>query len=100
MTLYLVPDDDDAFADRDREEPRHAAGYRDTEAPRGRRRPGAPTYFAIVEREGVAPVAALSRQCRRCPEPASVLMHDPSDSDPVRKICPKCAGEIRRRMSY
>lgn len=100
MTLHLVPDDEDDFADRDREDPRLAAGYQSTVEPRGRRRPGAQTYFAIVEREGIAAISALGKICRDCGKEATVLVHHPRRNDPQRDTCGRCAGEARRGMSY
>ena len=68
--------------------------------PRGRRRPGGPTHWRIVEAEGTSPVAVVAeRRCQKCGEAASVLVHNPRNvNEPRRTHCPKCAGEIRRGM--
>ena len=106
MTLRLVPAADEPGADSD-EDPRDALGYGKPEAhpavtlePRLKRNPKAPTHWRFVEADGPAPTEPTSKTCRKCHQPASVLVHDPSDSNYARTHCPKCAGEIRRDMSY
>lgn len=71
--------------------------------PRGPRRAGAPTHWAIVEREGAAPSSSAVVATKVCREPgcgAGGIMHaDPRNSYPERVICGKCAGDARRRMT-
>lgn len=88
---------DEPGADSDEDDPRADASV--TLEPRGKRRSGGVTHWAIVEREGRGPQqAAAAKECRNgCP--ASVLVHDPRQpTNPVRVLCPKCAGDARRAM--
>lgn len=112
-TLRLVPDRDDDIDDSmaaNPEDPRddlggygkpeqHNAGPAVTLEPRGKRRAGAPTHWAIVERDGAGPAqVAAGRICRSCGAASSVLVQHPRRNDWQRDTCPNCAGIARRGM--
>lgn len=89
--------------DRDDDMGSRGASYEATTAPRRKRDPRHPTHWVAVEVEGEAPSAETHRTCRSCGAAATVLVADPSEASDgrwQRNTCPKCAGEIRRHLSY
>lgn len=111
-------DDDEAFAERDREDPRADLGYKPplklepaphpTLERRGPARKVGTLFFTVVERETCAPDerggpiggTLVCREPSRggCGRPAPTLHADPRSSHPARVICSRCEGRINAEL--
>ena len=102
MTLRIVTDGIDDSLAANPEPPRADLGYEATNSPRGRAAPARLRYWAIVERDGVAPsdaagsVGGEAKHCRTCGEVAAIL--HAIGSDPRRLYCGRCQGDANRKI--